>query len=91
MNNNNIPILIIIPNKIICKLFAGDDRSNTHPLLTILQVILLRLHNLIAKELFELNRPKWDDEKTFQETRRIVNAITQHISFSVYAPNLIGR
>lgn len=59
-------------------------------MLTVLQIILLRLHNMLAKELLKLNQ-NWDDERTFQETRRIVNAMIQHISFSAYAPNLIGR
>lgn len=70
-------------------LFVGDNRANAHPMLTVLQTILLRLHNIIVKEFRKLN-PKWDDEKLFQETRRLVIAMEQHITFKYYLPNLLG-
>ena len=59
---------------------AGDDRVNEQPGLTVLHTLLVREHNQMAKQLEYLN-PKWKDERIFQETRKIIIAITQHITF----------
>lgn len=49
-----------------------------------------REHNRVAEELSELN-PHWDDETVFQEARRIVIAEMQHITYSQWLPNLLGK
>jgi len=72
----------------ICN-FLGDSRSNAHPMLAVMQTILLRLHNIIANELRKLN-PDWDDETVFQEARRLVIAIIQHITYKYFLPILLG-
>ncbi|XP_066998019.2 peroxidase [Anabrus simplex] len=70
-------------------LLSGDNRANQNPQLTALQVILMREHNRLATELEQLN-PTWDDETLFQETRRIVAAIIQHITYKELLPIYLG-
>ncbi|KAF7989755.1 hypothetical protein HCN44_008429 [Aphidius gifuensis] len=68
---------------------AGDARLTEQPALTSLHVVFLRLHNKIATELSAVNS-HWDDEKLFQESRKIIGAIIQHITYQEYLPLVVG-
>uniref|UniRef100_A0A6P7FDY3 Peroxidase-like n=1 Tax=Diabrotica virgifera virgifera TaxID=50390 RepID=A0A6P7FDY3_DIAVI len=69
--------------------FAGDTRINQNPQLALLHVILLREHNRIADILSGLN-PHWDDEKLFQEARKICVAEHQYITYYEWLPYFVG-
>lgn len=62
---------------------AGDMRVNVVPSLGWSHTTFLREHNRIANILGHLN-PDWLDETIFQETRRIIAAFLQHITYYEY-------
>ncbi|XP_067656694.1 myeloperoxidase-like [Haliotis asinina] len=68
---------------------AGDHRVNENPTLQSTHTIFAKEHNRIAAILKHLNC-HWNDEKLFQETRRIVGAIAQKITYDEYLPIIMG-
>ena len=68
---------------------AGDERVNEQIGLTIMHTVWLREHNRIARRLMEIN-PCWNDQRLYEETRKIVGAIQQIISFTEFLPTLYG-
>lgn len=50
---------------------------------------MMREHNRIAGQLQALNR-QWDDERLFLTSRRIVNALWQHVIYNEYLPRVLG-
>lgn len=69
---------------------AGDVRVNEQVSLTVMHTIWVREHNRIAAELARLNL-QWDDERIYQETRKIVIAEVQQITFDEFLPALFGK
>lgn len=69
---------------------AGDQRSNEQLGLTSIHTLWFREHNRIATELLKLN-PHWDGDTIYHETRKIVGAEMQHITFSHWLPKIFGE
>lgn len=69
---------------------AGDSRVNEQPGLTALHTIWMREHNRVARHLSTLN-PGWDDERLFQEARRVVGAEVQHVTLAEFLPAVLGE
>ena len=70
-------------------LLTGDARANENLHLTTMHLLWARQHNNVADKLAELN-PSWEDERVFQEARRIVAAQLQHITYAEFLPALLG-
>jgi len=70
--------------------FSGDERAEQNSWLTAMQVIFLRTHNRFARILYKYNQ-NWDDDRIFEEARRINIAVYQNIVYNEYVPLLIGH
>jgi len=74
---------------------AGDDRVETQASLTSIQNLFFNEHNRIAGEMFKLMQGKMGetelDELIYQETRRIVTATMQQITYNEFLPAIIGE
>ncbi|KAG1666089.1 Chorion peroxidase [Nymphon striatum] len=64
--------------------------SNENPGLTVFHTLFLREHNRIAAEVQRL-RPNWNEEKIYQETRKIVIASVQNIVYGEFLPLVLGK
>lgn len=68
---------------------AGDIRVNEQPALTSMHTVWLREHNRLVLELSQIN-PHWNDDRLFFETRKIVGAMMQKITFGEWLPAVLG-
>lgn len=68
---------------------AGDERSNENIGLSSLHTLLLREHNRLARALAKLN-PHWNGERLYQESRKIMGAYFQVITFRDYLLHIVG-
>lgn len=79
-----------VPPDVFLVLVVGDDRPNVVPSIGAIHTIFMREHNRIAETMNSIN-PNWDDENIYQESRRIMSAILQHITYTEYLPLILGR
>ncbi|KAI1309042.1 Peroxidasin [Halotydeus destructor] len=68
---------------------AGDVRVNQQVPLVAMHTIFMRQHNRIAGMLKSMNK-EWREERIFQETRRILGAQMQMITYNEFVPLMIG-
>ena len=70
--------------------FTPDDDAEQSSYLFSAQTIWLRNHNWLAERLAH-ECSHWDDERMFQEARRLNIAMYQHVVYAEYLPTLIGH
>ncbi|XP_058858477.1 eosinophil peroxidase [Acipenser ruthenus] len=68
---------------------AGDSRANEHLGMQALHTLFLREHNRLALELGKLN-PHWSGETIYQETRKLLGAVHQVLTWRDYLPRILG-
>ncbi|XP_052896954.1 peroxidasin isoform X1 [Anopheles moucheti] len=69
---------------------AGDIRVNEQLGLTTMHIVWMREHNRLAEQLHRIN-PHWDGDKLYYESRKIIGAIMQHITYEHWLPLVIGE
>ena len=80
----------IRPSDDVYCFLSGDPRVNEQTVLAMLHTIFAREHNRIADELSKVN-PHWSDETLFQETKAIIAALQQQITYNEFLPMVLGR
>jgi len=68
---------------------SGDARVNQFIGLTAMNQVWMREHNRVTDFFIKIN-PHWDDERLYQETRRVVIAEMQHVVYNEFLPLLLG-
>ena len=81
--DDNAPVMA--DNGLTKYFVAGDLRANENVLLTSMHTLWMREHNRWCDQLSSEN-PSWDDERLYQEARRRVSAIIQHITYDEWLP-----
>ena len=68
---------------------GGDVRANEQLALLSMHTLWMRQHNRVASELLSYN-PHWQGDQIYHETRKILGAQLQHITYTHWLPNIIG-
>ncbi|XP_021697884.1 peroxidasin isoform X1 [Aedes aegypti] len=69
---------------------SGDIRVNEQLGLLSMHIVWFREHNRIAQEFKRIN-PQWDGDKIYFESRKVVGAMMQHITYQQWLPEIIGE
>ncbi|XP_078321658.1 salivary peroxidase/catechol oxidase-like [Crassostrea virginica] len=69
---------------------AGDKRVNVVPTLGGTHLLFVREHNRIAAELQKI-RTDWSPGTVFQETRKIIGALLQQITYREFIPSILSE
>ena len=69
---------------------AGDVRANENPGLQSIHTIWVKEHNRLADEIYS-KFPEKTDEEIFQEARKYLIAVWQHIAYNEWLPMVIGE
>uniref|UniRef100_A0A914ZY52 peroxidase n=2 Tax=Parascaris univalens TaxID=6257 RepID=A0A914ZY52_PARUN len=69
---------------------AGGEYVNLIPTSAAMHTIWMRQHNFVADKLKSINN-HWEDERLYQEARRIVVAQIQHITYNEFLPLIVGK
>ena len=78
------------PDSTLACFIGGEPRPSENLALTGVHTLHMREHNRIANRLSSIN-PSWNDERLYQEARRILSAIMQHITYKEWLPIVIGQ
>lgn len=80
----------IRPQEDVFCFLAGDGRVNEQTVLAMIHTVLVREHNRIAMELNKIN-PHWNDETIYQETKHIIAALVQQVTYNEFLPMVLGK
>lgn len=69
---------------------AGDIRANEQVGLIAMHTIWMREHNRVAREL-KYHNPHWDSDMLYHESRKIVGAAMQHLTYKYWLPIILGN
>ena len=88
LNRSNKPREFCTDPNPYCYL-SGDSRVNMNVNTAIMYTLFQREHNRIAKILAKLNST-WSDDVIYEESRRIVIAEIQHVTYNEWLPEFFG-